>query len=108
MQYLIVDNDTDIICSTITDLVNRYDNPKEEAEKIVAEMNMNLIKSGDIASFRVEEVQDNVRYILNHEPNTIKTDSLEEAELVAIMIDGEVIDLEEDSKVIPFRRGRLL
>lgn len=104
MQYLIVDNDTDIICSTITDLVNRYDNPKEEAEKIVAEMNSNLIKSGDIASFRVEEVKDNVRYIVTPEENTIKTDSLEEATLVAIMINGEIIDLEENSKVIPLRR----
>ena len=82
-QYLIVDNDTNIICANVTDLVNRYPNAKEKAHEMVEEMNANLIKAGDVASFRVEEAPSNVSFIL---PGTrtdvnLEADTLEEAAL---------------------------
>ena len=106
MQYLVVDNDTNIICGTISDLVNRYDNPKQTALDIVNSMNESLIKSGDKASFRVEEVSDKITYFFQKDNRELRTNNLEEAELVALMVDGEIIDTSPDSKVIPLRIRR--
>lgn len=81
MQYLIVDNDTDLICATITDLVNRYQDPKKAALEIVDEMNTNMLKAGDTASFRVEEAPDKISYLFpdTRESYGLEADTLEEA-----------------------------
>lgn len=63
MQYLIIDIETEKICASITDLVSRYDNPKDKACEIVKSMNDNLISSGDVACFKVIEAKDNLSII---------------------------------------------
>lgn len=82
-RYLIVDNDTGIICASITELVSQYEDPRSKAEETVAEMNRNL----GVNAFRVEEAPSNVTYILSRaEEKKLEAQTEEEAYLVTQLL----------------------